>query len=453
MIDEWVPIGMPVVRQAGRMTLMDDERTRSKPLLAQLVAHWEQHANRYNGVLYRAALVKNGEAWQSAVVWLCPRQRTDAKEDCYRADYGNLLIVRGSFSLTDARAVLEGIVERGLINLRETPSVPMAAYLDVNMVRRRGSQDRRYPLHYAAYEYAFQTSGIGQQANAPRGLVCAPSLPLYPHVYAPIEHQLGVRVANQGTPEIVALAPDYRARVQRVRLSTTGASVEIETPEGDEANVLGKVYHENAHGLTTHRDLSFENGRASFAAPGYPRKMMVVLVCRDTGDGIDEWYYDSDQGYRGFGIPSNSGVEIEESEENLENLIQGGESESLEFKEKVPDKWDLAAAVSGFANSDGGRLLIGVSDSAEVVGCELEKLADRFTNIMHAHCEPVPPFTTGSLTVRDTNIVVVNVAAGDDKPYIVKDHGTYVRVGATTRRANRYEMDRLYASKESRLWR
>jgi ATP-dependent DNA helicase RecG len=99
----------------------------------------------------------------------------------------------------------------------------------------------------------------------------------------------------------------------------------------------------------------------------------------------------------------------------------------------VPDKWALAAIVTAFANSGGGRLLIGVTDSAEIVGCELEKLADRFTNIVHAHCEPAPAFTTGALTIRDTNIVVVNVATGYDKPYTVKDQGTYVRVGATTR--------------------
>jgi hypothetical protein len=48
------------------------------------------------------------------------------------------------------------------------------------MIRRRGSQDRRYPLHYAAYEYQFQTQGVGQQANAPRGLVCASAFPFTP---------------------------------------------------------------------------------------------------------------------------------------------------------------------------------------------------------------------------------------------------------------------------------
>jgi hypothetical protein len=100
----------------------------------------------------------------------------------------------------------------------------------------------------------------------------------------------------------------------------------------------------------------------------------------------------------------------------------------------------------------GGRLLIGVTDSAEIIGCELENLADRFT-IVHAHCEPAPSFTTGALTVRQTSLVVVKVNNGDDKPYTVKDHGTYVRVGATTRGANRHEMDRLYASKQPQLWR
>ena len=50
-----------------------------KAVLAQLLALWDEHASRYNGVLYRAALVKNSEAWQSAVALLCPRQKNDAK--------------------------------------------------------------------------------------------------------------------------------------------------------------------------------------------------------------------------------------------------------------------------------------------------------------------------------------------------------------------------------------
>src|SRR6266516_4066138 len=105
------------------MSITDDQRSRGKRILAQLFDFWEEHASRYNGVLYRAALVKTGDVWQGAVVWLCPQQRSCAEPDANRADYGDLLIVRGSISLDQARAVLEGIAERGLIDLPGCPSV------------------------------------------------------------------------------------------------------------------------------------------------------------------------------------------------------------------------------------------------------------------------------------------------------------------------------------------
>jgi hypothetical protein len=265
------------------MSPIDDQRTRGKPVLAQLFRLWEEHASRYNGVLYRAALVKNGEAWQSAVVWLCPRKKSDERNEDYRADYNNLLIVRGSFSLAEARAVLERIVEPGLMNFPESPSVPTTADLDADMIRRRGSQDRRYPLLYAAYEYQLQTHRAGEQANAPRGLACGLGLPLYPYAYAAIEHELGVRVANQGTPEIVALAPDYRARVKKVRLSMTGAAVEIETPEGDDTQIVGKVYHENFARVPNGRKRSRAIGApASTSGITTPTRISVVSGFRTT---------------------------------------------------------------------------------------------------------------------------------------------------------------------------
>ena len=41
-----------------------------------------------------------------------------------------------------------------------------------------------------------------------------------------------------------------------------------------------------------------------------------------------------------------------------------------------------------------------------------------------------------------------SIEEGDNKPYVITDQGVYLRVGATTRRANRYEMDRFYAGKQ-----
>ena len=74
-----------------------------------------------------------------------------------------------------ARAALAEAVENGRLALPDVPPVEIKVYLDSNMVRRHGSQDRRFPIHYAAYEYQFQTAG--QRANVPNGFVYAPDLP------------------------------------------------------------------------------------------------------------------------------------------------------------------------------------------------------------------------------------------------------------------------------------
>jgi hypothetical protein len=66
------------------MGAIDEQRNHGRPILAQLLALWDEHASRYNGVLYRAALVKNGEAWQSAVTLRCPGQKNETKNDAYR---------------------------------------------------------------------------------------------------------------------------------------------------------------------------------------------------------------------------------------------------------------------------------------------------------------------------------------------------------------------------------
>ena len=421
---------------------MNDQQVRTKAILSELVDRWKQHESRYDGVLYRVALVRTDDgAWHPVVVFLSPRQTGITHDPPYRADYGNLLIVHGSLSVANADAMLEGILEREQLGLPEIPPVKVSAYLSPMMVRRHGSQERRFPIHYAAYEYHFQSSDGLQGGQVPQGYACAPSLPLYPNLYAAAEHLVGIPVINQGIPIIVALAPDYRARMKRVQLSGAGVTVEIETPGAGEGDLVGKVYCEDLHGSPGHFDLSFLNGAARFPTTSYPRRMLIALMSRSSGEIIDEWSYDS-------AMPGNSGVEIEATEESLENLIKGGESETLEFKEKMPDRLAIAKAISAFANSGGGRLLIGVNDSGQLIGCELEKLADKFTDIVHAHCDPAPPFSTALVTIRDTNIVVVGVEEGDNKPYFVKDQGIYVRVGATTRRANRYEMDRFYPAKQ-----
>ena len=55
----------------------------------------------------------------------------------------------------------------------------------------------------------------------------------------------------------------------------------------------------------------------------------------------------------------------------LKEIIERGESQDLEFKESLRLKEEIGETVSAFSNSDGGTILVGVSDSSS----ELRKLA------------------------------------------------------------------------------
>jgi ATP-dependent DNA helicase RecG len=48
----------------------------------------------------------------------------------------------------------------------------------------------------------------------------------------------------------------------------------------------------------------------------------------------------------------------------LDLLIQQGEGYNLEFKESLPN--DLARTICGFANANGGKILIGVDDKGYI---------------------------------------------------------------------------------------
>ena len=55
----------------------------------------------------------------------------------------------------------------------------------------------------------------------------------------------------------------------------------------------------------------------------------------------------------------------------LKELIERGETQSVEFKESLKLKEEIGETVSAFSNSDGGTVIVGVSDSSS----ELRKLA------------------------------------------------------------------------------
>jgi len=124
--------------------------------------------------------------------------------------------------------------------------------------------------------------------------------------------------------------------------------------------------------------------------------------------------------------------------------IKNGESSVLEFKRELPtDGKKYLKTIVAFANSKGGRIVIGVDDKThEAVGVDNDKvfqIMDAIANAVSDSCEPMIVPDIKFQTIEDKLIIVVEVHQGQNKPYYLKTegmgNGTYVRVGATSRPA------------------
>ena len=125
-----------------------------------------------------------------------------------------------------------------------------------------------------------------------------------------------------------------------------------------------------------------------------------------------------------------------------EDTLFSGESKNVEYKVTVPEKSEkYTKTVVAFANTQGGRLMIGVDDKThQVVGVDndnLFQIMDSLANAISDSCEPQIIPDIEPQTMDGKTVIVVTVQAGKNRPYYIKskgkEKGTYVRVAGTSR--------------------
>jgi len=98
-----------------------------------------------------------------------------------------------------------------------------------------------------------------------------------------------------------------------------------------------------------------------------------------------------------------------ELQEFLE-LIKKGENYHLEFKLEEENNEDFAKTFVCFANTDGGRILVGVDDSSKIIGVsDIDKVMLRMDDIALNRCEPPITIFQESLNIDEKNIVIINI--------------------------------------------
>ena len=105
----------------------------------------------------------------------------------------------------------------------------------------------------------------------------------------------------------------------------------------------------------------------------------------------------------------------------LKKLIAEGENQQLDFKYCVSDSRKIARTLTAFANSDGGRILIGVRDNGSIAGIKSDEEYYMVDTAAQLFCRPEITFTIKQHITGGKTILEVEVIKGDKRPYQAKD--------------------------------
>jgi predicted HTH transcriptional regulator len=104
----------------------------------------------------------------------------------------------------------------------------------------------------------------------------------------------------------------------------------------------------------------------------------------------------------------------------INKLIKEGENQQLDFKYCISDSKKIARTISAFANTDGGRLLIGVRDNWSIAGIRSDEEFYMIDTAAKLFCKPEIPVMIRQHYAEGKTILEVEVTKGNKRPYKAK---------------------------------
>ena len=128
----------------------------------------------------------------------------------------------------------------------------------------------------------------------------------------------------------------------------------------------------------------------------------------------------------------------------LKNLVRQGEGTSLEFKLKASHPEKIIREMVAFANSKGGKLLVGVGDDKTIPGLKfVDEEEYILVRAIERNCFPPLRYEIERIAITDErDVLVFNIPKSKEKPHFVhlenEEHRkAYVRVKDRSVQASR----------------
>lgn len=118
--------------------------------------------------------------------------------------------------------------------------------------------------------------------------------------------------------------------------------------------------------------------------------------------------------------------------EYIRSLIAEGEHQHQDFKFEISDARKIAKTLSAFANTEGGRLLIGVKDNGKIAGVRSAEEQYMIEAAAQVYCTPDVECTMQAYVAEGRTVLLVDVPESLRKPIYAKDESgrgwAYIRI-------------------------
>lgn len=101
----------------------------------------------------------------------------------------------------------------------------------------------------------------------------------------------------------------------------------------------------------------------------------------------------------------------------LRELIGSGESSTLEFKRKFTTPEKIAREIIAFANTTGGRLIIGVDDGGKIIGVDSEKEQIDQLHVALSTIDPPIEHQIEVIEIDFKDVIVLTVPSSTKRPH------------------------------------
>ncbi len=127
-----------------------------------------------------------------------------------------------------------------------------------------------------------------------------------------------------------------------------------------------------------------------------------------------------------------------EIEKEIKNLIGTPESEILEYKAVLPPSKNIAQLICSFANSEGGYIVLGVSDSYDIIGLSEDFHANAITHKALDLLSPQPIINYKYVVHNGKNLYVIKIEKSNS--IISLENKIYKRIGSNSKLINGSEI-------------